>query len=218
MPMNEYGEIIRNSSPPPPIQTSNNGGNSTGGPTNKSRSGAYIIVGIVILIIVIFAITRVLSNDSHSANNENYQNTSNGNAVYQQNDQSNGNQSIEYKVDEAVSNYLEAFIKDINAGHYNSLYSAVVVGSNMESIQKKFIENTSNTEQLLKYSIENIQIIDDWTCYATAVEDYDVWQNKEPYHFFISQRCVYMLNKQQDGSWLVSDFVGNVEVVNKQEY
>ena len=40
MPMNEYGEIIRNSSPPPPVPNLNNGENNTGEPSNNSRSRA----------------------------------------------------------------------------------------------------------------------------------------------------------------------------------
>ena len=47
MPMNEYGEIIRNSSPPPPIPPVNNNRNSNNGPTG---SGIDIISVFFILI------------------------------------------------------------------------------------------------------------------------------------------------------------------------
>ena len=50
MPMNEYGEIIRNSSPPPPIPPTNNNRNSN---NNPKGSGIALVIGIAILVAAI---------------------------------------------------------------------------------------------------------------------------------------------------------------------
>lgn len=69
MPMNEYGEIIRNSSPPPslsPRNDRNNNDNNGGG-----SSIIAIVIGIVILIIIIWFIANAAdqkTNDDYSAN------------------------------------------------------------------------------------------------------------------------------------------------------
>lgn len=63
MPMNKYGEIVRNSSPPPPISSnekSNNRGNGS-------------IIAIVVGIAVLFVVIALIISSSHapnSANNE----------------------------------------------------------------------------------------------------------------------------------------------------
>lgn len=60
MPMNEYGEIIRNSSPPPPIPNSPNNHNNPNG-----KSGIAIVIGIAILFIVLLSVAIA----SHHKNN-----------------------------------------------------------------------------------------------------------------------------------------------------
>ena len=59
----------------------------------------------------------------------------------------------------AVSNYLSAFIQDINAGRYSQLYSYVQAGSPMESGQKDFIAKSAPqnlSETLLDSQIESL--------------------------------------------------------------
>lgn len=63
MPMNEYGEIIRNSSPPPPIPPINNNRNSNNGPTG---SGIAIVIGIAILVAVIWFIVNANKNKENT--------------------------------------------------------------------------------------------------------------------------------------------------------
>lgn len=57
MPMNKYGEIIRNSSSPPPITPSNNNGN---------KSGIAIAIGVVLLIVVIVFIASASHNKKNT--------------------------------------------------------------------------------------------------------------------------------------------------------
>lgn len=77
MPMNEYGEIIRNSSPPPPIPSGNNN-NHNNNSNNNSSGGSFIaiIVGIVILVAVIWLIASATnSNNSNKYSSNTSQNT-----------------------------------------------------------------------------------------------------------------------------------------------
>ena len=63
MPMNRYGEIIRNSSSPAPILPNNHSGNN--GPEKKNAF--YIILGsLVLVVIVAFLAKTVLKKDYYS--------------------------------------------------------------------------------------------------------------------------------------------------------
>lgn len=66
MPMNEYGEIIRNSSPPPPIQPRDTNNNNRNNNSNSGGSGCAIIVGIIILVAIIGFIIYVTNNSENS--------------------------------------------------------------------------------------------------------------------------------------------------------
>lgn len=63
MPMNEYGEIIRNSSPPPPIPPTNNNRNSN---NNPKGSGIALVIGIAILVAAIFFIVNANKNKENT--------------------------------------------------------------------------------------------------------------------------------------------------------
>ena len=64
MPMNEYGEIIRNSSPPPPIPPlRNNNNNNNGGCIIGIIIGAIITVVIITAIIIMVAINSPKNHD-----------------------------------------------------------------------------------------------------------------------------------------------------------
>lgn len=105
MPMNEYGEIIRNSTPPPPVQprNTNNNNNSGGG-----GSGVPIIVGIIILIAIIGFIIHATNNNEHSSNQN-----SNQNAVSSYDDS--------YYNDDTSSDYIIPF-SDSEYISYSDLY------------------------------------------------------------------------------------------------
>lgn len=67
MPMNEYGEIIRNSSSPQPVPSSNNGNRNNG-----SESGFFfLIIGIGILIVIILGLISITGNNKDTGNIEN---------------------------------------------------------------------------------------------------------------------------------------------------
>ena len=82
MPMNEYGEIMRNSSAPPPIQTGNNNYNNNNyNSNNHNNSGCAsfiaVFVGIVILIAVIYSIvTATKNNNTNNRSGDSSQNMS----------------------------------------------------------------------------------------------------------------------------------------------
>lgn len=74
MPMNEYGEIIRNSSPPPPIPPFNNNNNNGHNRNNSLIIG--IVIGIVIAVSMVIGILLLThrnanSNNAHPTNNQN---------------------------------------------------------------------------------------------------------------------------------------------------
>lgn len=69
MPMNKYGEIVRNSSPPPPISSYENHRNNNGNNTGGNGSIIAIAVGITILVVTI-ALIIIISRKPYSANKE----------------------------------------------------------------------------------------------------------------------------------------------------
>lgn len=83
MPMNKYGEIIRNSSAPPPIST----GNNNGGSNRNSGGGIFIVIGVILLLAIIWFVqsksssddNKHLANNGSNQNNDNYQITDNMN-------------------------------------------------------------------------------------------------------------------------------------------
>ena len=67
MPMNESGEIIRNSSSPPPVPSSNNGNRNNGSESNFF----FLIIGIGILIVIILGLVSITGNNKDTGNIEN---------------------------------------------------------------------------------------------------------------------------------------------------
>ena len=72
MPMNEYGEIIRNSSPPPPIPPENHNNRNN---RNRNHSGGgrgiAIVWGIIIFVVAIWFIDNMTSNNYSGGNRQN---------------------------------------------------------------------------------------------------------------------------------------------------
>lgn len=77
MPMNKYGEIIRNSSSPPPIQPRNSN-NSRNNSSNGGGNGFAIIVGIIILVAIIGFIIHATNNNENNSNQSNNKNATSG--------------------------------------------------------------------------------------------------------------------------------------------
>ena len=122
------------------------------------------------------------------------------------------------EINKLIKNYLKAFEEDLNEGEYRTLYDVVEKDSSMEKIQKDFIEESrleNQYEELLEYQIESIDKKDASTYHVTTLETIEVWQDVEPTHQKIKQRCVYIVSKQSDGSWLMSGFAKNVEFVEE---
>lgn len=115
----------------------------------------------------------------------------------------------------AVARYLEAYINDINMKHYSELYSAVAPGSNMERTQKSFIAKSHLSENMMGYDITSNERQSAGVYHVTAVERYDVFDHEKNDAYYVKQRCVYKVVQQPDGSWMVSDFVGGVKVLEK---
>lgn len=66
MPMNKYGEIIRNSSSPPPILPHNHNGNN--GPEKKNAF--YIILGSLVLVVIVVLLAKNVRIKDHSSAND----------------------------------------------------------------------------------------------------------------------------------------------------
>ena len=121
-------------------------------------------------------------------------------------------------VREAVGAYLYAFVNDVNAGSYSNMSLAVQPGSGMEQTQRSFLEKRSGdniVEELRDYSVESITRIDDNTYHASTIESYEIWMSADPPHSTLKQKCTYEVKKQSNGSWKVSDFVGEEQVVER---
>ena len=125
---------------------------------------------------------------------------------------------ILYNVDNAVDNYLHCYIQDLNNGIYSMLYSAVQSGSKLEELQKKFVETSSLYEDLLNYQIVDHTSINQNTYHVTTIEDYEVYNYESNADYYVKQRCVYVVNRQSDGRWVLSDYAEAVEQLEKVVY
>lgn len=113
MPMNEYGEIIRNSTTPPPIQSRNT--NNSGNNNNRGGgSGSAIIVGIIILIAIIGFII-------HATNNENSSNQNGNQDTVSSYDDNSNSDTDSYYNNDASSEYIIPF-SDSEYISYSDLY------------------------------------------------------------------------------------------------
>ena len=118
MPMNEYGEIIRNSAPPPPIPPFNNNNNNNGHNNNGLIIG--IIIGIIIAVFSILVILFVF----HKSSNYNQK-------------KSNDNQELSYSAN--VTQQTTIPINNINETTVNNNTS--VAETNSEENDKKQYPN-----------------------------------------------------------------------------
>lgn len=122
MPMNEYGEIIRNSSPPPPIQPDNNNNRNN---RNRNHSGGgsrgiAIVLGIIIFVVAIGFIDNVTSNNYSGGNRQN-----------------------------TVSNYgknTKIVYGDPDDGSYKNVDEYILPSSNSEYISYSDLSGLSQTE------------------------------------------------------------------------
>lgn len=95
--------------------------------------------------------------DSQDGNNSgNWESSSTTDTVENQSDPAQDAQDVE----NAVVSYLYAFVRDVNNGSYDELYSAVEPGSKMEESQKKFLQNSDLSEDLINYIIRSSERID----------------------------------------------------------
>lgn len=129
MPMNEYGEIIRNSSPPPPIPPRNNSHNNN---HSNGGSGLAIIVGIIILVVVIRFIIKATNNNNDSYVSDTSQNIT-----------SNINEDVETANPMQNDENQDAYYED------NELSEYILPYSNSEYISYSNLEGLSQTEVLL---------------------------------------------------------------------
>lgn len=124
------------------------------------------------------------------------------------------------ELENAIYRYLHAFISDVNSGDYWELYSAVQSGSPVETEQKEFVKKSleiDREEDLLDYQVQSMTRVNENTCYVTVLEAYEIWQDDDPQHFTMKQRCTYQLNRQSNGDWLIYSFV-EYEAFDQVEY
>lgn len=127
-------------------------------------------------------------------------------------------QNHSYGAEVAVSDYLDAYIEDIQYGAYNKLYSVVERGSNMEKTQEKFISSCNLYEELLGFTyIDTIQI-DSSTYHVSTTERYDVYSYESDVKYYVEQKCVYVVREQADGNWKVADYAEQIEQLEKYVY
>lgn len=112
-------------------------------------------------------------------------------------------------LEDAIEDYLHDFIRDTNNGEYWDLYGSVQSGSPMETEQKDFMEKSRKVdryESLLDYRILSMDRVSDTAYNVTVVEAYEIWQDDDPEHSEMKQRCTYRVNRQSDGSWKIYSF------------
>lgn len=127
-------------------------------------------------------------------------------------------QDISYKIDEAVYDYLTAYVTDICDGVYNKLYYVVESGSELEEIQKDYIENSDLYEDLIGCDIIDKKKISASVYHVTTVEEYDVYNYVSDANYYVKQKCIYEVKKQGDGGWKVANYVDTVEQLEKIVY
>lgn len=121
-----------------------------------------------------------------------------------------------------ISYYLDAFIYDVNNGSYSSLYSYVQSGSPMETQLKNFIANDcvplEQQEELHDHTIVSITLRDQYTAIVVTTEFYEIWQNEEPYHWWINQKCTYRIVLQSNGQWAVAEYADTIKKIDRGIY
>ena len=148
MPMNEYGEIIRNSSPPPPIPPTNNNRNSNNTPKG---SGIALVIGIAILVAAIFFIVNANKNKENT-NYVDADSTAASDYIQDYNTQENYSDDID--VEYYDTNNTDAGIDEYsNEKYYNSseenLSDYILPYSDSEYISYSDLDGLSQEEVLL---------------------------------------------------------------------
>ncbi|MBQ4179817.1 MAG: hypothetical protein II615_03540, partial [Ruminococcus sp.] len=124
-------------------------------------------------------------------------------------------------INDLMGDYLYANVYDLNRRSYSTLYGYVQSGSPLETELKDFFVECGEigqTEELLDYRVESItrQTLD--TCYVTMTETYEIFQDEEPYHWWITQRCTYRVVEQPNDGWKITDYVGKITKVDSGVY
>ena len=123
------------------------------------------------------------------------------------------------EINSLIKTFLNSFVYDVNHGSYNKLYSCVLPNSAMEKSQKEFIDDSIESgleEELIEYTITSRKKVDNYTYHVTVIEKYEIWQYEEPEDQLVTQECTYKVCKQRDGTWLIEDFVGDMEIIERE--
>lgn len=146
MPMNEYGEIIRNSSPPPSIPPVNSNRNSN---NNPKGSGIAIIIGIVILVAVICFIVNANKNKV----DKNYNDTDSTTASDYSQDYTVQESSSDEEVSDEYYDTDSGIEEYSNEGYYDSaeetLSDYILPYSDSEYISYSDLDGLSQEEVML---------------------------------------------------------------------
>ena len=129
-------------------------------------------------------------------------------------------EDTETMVRNTVVAYFDAFIKDVNNGSYGALNAVVQHGSQVEREQKDFIAKgvaRNLREELLDYTILSATQQSD-TCWRVSTEEkYEIWQSGDPSHWWVVQRCTYVVYQQSDGSWKIAELT-DLKTVDSGNY
>lgn len=127
-------------------------------------------------------------------------------------------QREEEAVDDAVLMYLDAYLIDLNNQTYYELYSAIEHGSELERTQKAFVEAGTLYEDRLSYNIVDREKINSATYHVTSIEEYSVYSYESGTEYYVKQKCVYEVRNQGNNNWKLSNYVGQVEQLDKYVY
>ena len=127
----------------------------------------------------------------------------------------------EAAVKAVIGNYVNAYVADLNDETYSRMYGCVQAGSAFETERRNWInQNAPNNlrETVLDYQVTNVQRQNANSYYVTSVEKYSYYSDKDPSVKWVQQQCVYQVDRQSDGSWKISNLIGNVNVLGRGDY
>lgn len=120
-----------------------------------------------------------------------------------------------------IGGYVNAYVADLNDETYSRLYGYIQNGSAFETQQRNFINQSAPSnlrESILEYQVTNIQRQSADSYYVTSVEKYTYYSDKDPNVKWVTQQCVYQIDRQSDGSWKISQMIGKVNVLGRGDY
>lgn len=114
-----------------------------------------------------------------------------------------------------VVNYLKNFVTAITNKDFSKISSYLQDGSNIYNTQKEYVKKNIE-EKLLSYEILDVNYSDSNNAVVSTRETYWVTQEGKLIEM-LTQECKYKVTNSS-GSWKLTDFDGNVNVVSRISY